>query len=62
MAMSAGMFLASTAFLPSTTSLYLTLLSYGAWFRHEYRLAIFATALSALLSKLLYCLLINFKL
>jgi alpha-1,2-mannosyltransferase len=46
------MFLASTAFLPSTTSLYLTLLAFGAWFRHQYRLAIFATALSTLLSKL----------
>jgi hypothetical protein len=49
--LSAGMFLASTALLPSTTSLYLTLLAYGAWFRGEHRLAIFAIALSTLLSK-----------
>lgn len=48
--LSAGMFLASTALLPSTTSLYLTLIAYGAWFSHQYRLAIFATAFSALLS------------
>ena len=46
------MFISSTAFLPSSTSLYLTLLAYGAWFRGEFRLAVFAVALSALLSKL----------
>ena len=48
---SAGMFVASSAFLPSTTSLYLTLLSVGAWFHQRYKLAIFFTALSTFLSK-----------
>ena len=47
---SAGMFLSSCALLPSTTSMYLTMLSYGAWFRQDYKLAIFFTALSAFLS------------
>ena len=52
--LSTGMFVSSTAYLPSSTSLYLTLLAYGAWFRAEYRLAIFATALSAILSEFNY--------
>lgn len=47
---STGMFISSTAFLPSTTSMYLTLLSMGAWFHHKYKLAIFTTALSTFLS------------
>jgi len=47
---SAGMFISSTAFLPSTTSMYLTLLSVGAWFHQQYKLAIFFTALSTFLS------------
>jgi len=47
---SAGMFISSTAFLPSTTSMYLTLISIGAWFHQQYKLAIFATALSTFLS------------
>ena len=50
MVFSAGFFISSTAFLPSTTSMYLTMVSHGAWFRQAYPLAIFATALSALLS------------
>jgi len=50
MATSAGMFISSTAFLPSSTSMYLTLLSMGAWFLHNYRLAIFCTALSTFVS------------
>ena len=45
------MFISGTAFLPSTTSMYLTLLSMGAWFHQKYKLAIFTTALSTLLSK-----------
>ena len=48
---SAGMFVASSAFLPSTTSMYLALLSMGAWFHQQYQLAIFATALSTFLSE-----------
>jgi len=47
---SAGMFISSTAFLPSTTSMYLTLLSMGAWYHQQYKLAIFTTALSTFLS------------
>lgn len=47
---SSGMFHAGTAFLPSTTSMYLTMLSYGAWLRRNQKLAIFFTAFSAFLS------------
>ena len=43
---SAGMFVSSTALLPSTTSMYLCMLSHGAWFQQNYKLAIFFTALS----------------
>ena len=48
--LSAGMFVSSTAFLPSTTSMFLVMLSHGAWFNQSYALAIFATALSTFLS------------
>jgi alpha-1,2-mannosyltransferase len=47
---SAGMFAASTAFLPSSASMYLTMLMVGAWFRREYKLAILFTAMSTFLS------------
>ena len=47
---SAGMFISSTAFLPSSTSMYLCMLAHGAWFQQTYALAIFATALSTFLS------------
>merc|ERR1719410_776397 len=47
MVSSAGMFISSTAFLPSTTSMYLTLLSMGAWFQHQYKLAICSSDRSA---------------
>lgn len=47
---SAGMFISSTAFLPSSASMYLTLLSMGAWFLHHYKLAIFFTAFSTFVS------------
>ena len=47
---SAGMFISSTAFLPSTTSMYLCMLAHGAWFQQTYALAIFFTALSTFLS------------
>lgn len=50
MALSTGLFVSSTAFLPSTTSMVLAMVSYGAWFERSYALAIFATALSAFLS------------
>ena len=48
--LSAGMFISSTAFLPSSTSMFLLMLSHGAWFNQSYALAIFATALSTFLS------------
>ena len=47
---SAGMFISSTAFLPSSTSMLLLMLSHGAWFRKSYGIAIFTTALSTFLS------------
>jgi alpha-1,2-mannosyltransferase len=47
---SAGMFVSSTALLPSTTSMYLCMLSHGAWFQQSYKLAIFFTALSTFVS------------
>lgn len=48
--LSAGMFISSTAFLPSSTSMFLVMLSHGAWFNQSYALAIFTTAISAFLS------------
>ena len=45
------MFISSTAFLPSSASMYLTFLSMGAWFLHHYKLAIFFTAFSTFVSK-----------
>ncbi|PNF36246.1 Alpha-1,2-mannosyltransferase ALG9 [Cryptotermes secundus] len=47
---SAGMFISSTAFLPSTFSMYMCLVSLGAWYQRKYELAIFTTALSSFLS------------
>ncbi|KAI5713928.1 hypothetical protein M8J76_008033 [Diaphorina citri] len=47
---STGMFIASCAYLPSSFSMYMTLLSIGAWFQRKYELAVFTTALSAFLS------------
>ncbi|GLG95523.1 Mannosyltransferase [Gryllus bimaculatus] len=50
MVFGAGMFISSTAFLPSTFSMYMCLVSMGAWFHRKYELAVFTTALSAFLS------------
>lgn len=47
---SPGMFIASTAFLPSSFSMYMSLLSIGAWYDKKYELAIFTTALSTFIS------------
>ena len=47
---SAGMFISSTSFLPSSTSMLLLMISHGAWFRKSYNVAIFATASSTFLS------------
>lgn len=47
---STGMFISSTAFLPSTFSMYMTLMSMAAWFQRKYEQAILYTALSAFVS------------
>jgi len=47
---SAGMFQSSSAFLPSSFSMYMCLLSMGAWFQKNYPLAIICTATSTFLS------------
>ncbi|CAL4061344.1 unnamed protein product, partial [Meganyctiphanes norvegica] len=44
-----GMFIAATAFLPSSFAMYMTLLSMGAWYHQRHELAIFTTAISAFL-------------
>ncbi|KAG8183188.1 hypothetical protein JTE90_016976 [Oedothorax gibbosus] len=46
--MSSGMFVSSTAFLPSTCSMYLSTLAFAAWFLKNYEVAVFATAISTL--------------
>lgn len=46
--MSSGMYFASTAFLPNTLSMHLTMLTFGAWFRDEYKMTIFAAGCSIL--------------
>lgn len=46
---SAGMFVSSTAFLPSTWAMYMSSASFAAWWQGKYSLAIFFTALSSLL-------------
>ncbi|XP_014240133.1 alpha-1,2-mannosyltransferase ALG9 isoform X1 [Cimex lectularius] len=47
---SAGMYISSTAFLPSSFSMYMTMLSIGAWYHRKYELAVFLTAISSFLS------------
>ncbi len=44
-----GTFLAAPAFLPSSTSMWLTALAYGAWLRRDLALATLFVAISALL-------------
>ncbi|XP_043259088.1 alpha-1,2-mannosyltransferase ALG9 [Colletes gigas] len=46
---SSGMYIASAAFLPSSFSMYLSTTATAAWYGRQYELAIFATAISALL-------------
>ena len=41
---SAGMFISSTAFLPSTFAMYTTLIAMAAWFYGDFPVAIFAIA------------------
>ncbi|XP_076034373.1 alpha-1,2-mannosyltransferase ALG9-like isoform X2 [Oratosquilla oratoria] len=45
----AGMFISATALLPSSFAMYMTMLSMGAWYQQRYGIAIFTTAVSALL-------------
>ncbi|XP_068086468.1 alpha-1,2-mannosyltransferase ALG9 [Anabrus simplex] len=47
---SAGMFVASTAFVPSTFSMYMAMLALGGWYQRKYELAVFTTAMSAFVS------------
>lgn len=47
---STGMFISSTAYLPSSFSMYMTLLLMGGWFQRRYEGAVLTTALSAFLS------------
>ncbi|GFT42058.1 alpha-1,2-mannosyltransferase ALG9 [Nephila pilipes] len=46
--LSSGMFIASTSFLPSTFSMYVSTIALAAWFQQKYEVAIFATAVSSL--------------
>ena len=47
---STGMFISSTSFLPSSTSMLLLMISHGAWFRKSYDIAVFTTAFSTFVS------------
>ena len=49
MLLAPGMFIASTAFMPSSFALYMTLLAFGGWFNKEYPIAILAIAAAAIL-------------
>lgn len=46
---SAGMFISSTALLPSSFSMYLVTAALASWWHQHYKLAIFFTAIAALL-------------
>ncbi|KFM72932.1 Alpha-1,2-mannosyltransferase ALG9, partial [Stegodyphus mimosarum] len=43
-----GMFVSSTAFLPSTFSMYFATIAFSSWLLQKYEIAVFATAVSAL--------------
>lgn len=43
-----GMFISSTAFLPSSFSMYISTIAAASWFLQKYEIAIFATAVSTL--------------
>lgn len=65
---SPGMFISSTAFLPSSFAMYMFMGACAAWWGRNYNLAVFFTALGSLLGKKLdymkYCVLFekNFRL
>lgn len=42
------MFVSSTAFLPSSFSMYMTCLAFGAWLLQHYRIMILTVAISTL--------------
>lgn len=46
---SAGMFVSSTAYLPSTFSMYTVLVAFGGWFLEDLRVTVMATAVGTLL-------------
>ena len=46
---SSGTYFASTAFLPNTFSMHLTMLTFGAWFCDHYKLTIFVSGVSVLI-------------
>ncbi|XP_071950209.1 alpha-1,2-mannosyltransferase ALG9-like [Antedon mediterranea] len=48
--LSTGMFISSTAFIPSSFSMYMTMISIGGWFLGNIPVAILATALSTFVS------------
>jgi alpha-1,2-mannosyltransferase len=48
LAASSGMFIASTAFLPSTTAMFGATLAFAYWIRRSYERAVFWMAFSAL--------------
>nr|XP_050859128.1 alpha-1,2-mannosyltransferase ALG9 isoform X2 [Vespula vulgaris] len=47
--LSSGMYISSSAFLPSSFSMYLSTVAIAAWYGRQYEFAIFATAISSLL-------------
>ncbi|KAF6036242.1 ALG9 [Bugula neritina] len=49
MCLSTGMFISAAAFLPSSFSMYMTMLSMGAWYSGHLPVAIFSTAVSTFL-------------
>ncbi|CAG2180357.1 unnamed protein product, partial [Oppiella nova] len=49
MVLSNGMFISSTAFLPSSFSMYMTALTFGAWLRQNHKIVILTQAISALI-------------
>src|SRR5262249_43740205 len=49
MALSNGMFISSTAFLPSSFSMYMTALTFGAWLQQHHKIVILTQAISTLI-------------
>ncbi|XP_054159813.1 alpha-1,2-mannosyltransferase ALG9-like isoform X2 [Oppia nitens] len=49
MVLSNGMFISSTAFLPSSFSMYMTALTFGAWLQQHHKIVILTQAISSLI-------------